>query len=414
MKSKIVGVFEVTSTAVKFVSGYLLDNEVIILSTAKVGLENGVIVDGEINDYNSVSNAISQALKDGTSKLSSPIAEYGMIIPPIGFEVYDHSQETSVVSSEDTIEKIDVDNVLNQVSKAKTTEGSKIIGILPELYILDKGQSFPEPPLGQHSNSLMVKAKLHVCPSYYVASFKKVFKKANINFADKNIYVAPHAALEVIKEYQNIPNDFLLVDLGARLTSVSLIGQQKLIASTFVYHGGDHITDKLASYFGIDFSVAQQLKEIFGFDEHNVSFKASLFSVTSQEKKKVYTIDDFKEAIGNNVNEYVKEISNTVKEIATMYDPSIVNLPLILVGGGTKFYGLADTIKGYLNSNDIRVYIPRAIGARDAQFTNCVGALKIIGNENPIENEEVKITPEVETSKTRKIKMRKDVFNEEI
>ena len=99
MKSKVVGVFEITSTAVKFVVGYLLDNEVIILNTTKAPLEYGSIVDGEIRDYQGVSKAITTALKDGSAKLNRPIAEYAAIIPPIGFEVFDHSQETSVVSN---------------------------------------------------------------------------------------------------------------------------------------------------------------------------------------------------------------------------------------------------------------------------------------------------------------------------
>lgn len=412
MKSKVVGVFEITSTAVKFVVGYLLDNEVIILNTTKAPLEYGSIVDGEIRDYQGVSKAITTALKDGSAKLNRPIAEYAAIIPPIGFEVFDHSQETSVVSNEDKIERLDVDNVLNQVSKAKTTEGSMIIGIIPELFVLDKGQSFPEPPLGQHSNSLMVKAKLHVCPTHYVASYKKAFTHAKVSY--KKLYVAPYSALEVIKEYQNVPHDFLLIDIGARLTSVSLIGQHKLIASTFIYQGVDHISDKLSSNFGLDFSVAQQLKEIFGFDDHNVSFKAPLFTVTTQDKKKRYTVDDFKDAIGNYVNDYVKEIANSIKEIATTYDPQIVNLPLVLVGGGTKFYGLPETIKGFLNASDVRIYVPRALGARDPQFTNCVGGIKLLGSILPLVEEDNTVSNEQETQKTRKIKIRRDSFDDEL
>lgn len=410
MKSKIVGAFEISSTSIKLVVGQLLDNDVIVLCTLKTPLEEGSIVDGEIRDMQGVIKAISSTLKDANSKLNDPIAEYAMILPPIGFEVYDHSQETSVVSSQDIIEQIDLDNVLNQVAKAKTTNGSMIIDVIPEVFVLDKGQSFLEPPLGQRSNSLMMKAKLHVCPNHVVTTYKKAFTQANVHKA--KIYVAPYTALEVIKEYQNIPADFLLIDLGARLTSVNLVGQQKLIASTFVYHGLDSISDKLASNFGIDFSVAQQLKEIFGYDDHKVEFKAPLFTVTSQDKKKRYTAEDFKDAISSMINEYIKEIANSVNEIATMYDPNIVRLPIILVGGGTKFNGISDIIKEYLNVGDLRVIVPRTIGARHPQFTNCVGAVKLLARQHIVLEEESAPVTE-DSTKTRKVKMRRENFIDE-
>lgn len=407
MKTKTIGAFEITSRAVKFVVGYVLDGEVVVLKKALVPLEDKAASDGVILDYAQVAKAISIAYKEGTSSLEEPLKETVIVLPPIGFEVFEHSQTTSVVSTVGKIAKLDIDNVLSQVSKARTTDGSAIIDILPDAFILDQGQSFLEPPLGQISNSLMVKAKLHVLPIHLIQSHKKVYNQANIRF-DKMV-ASPYAALEIVKQNKNIPNDFILVDIGAKITTMSLIGMKQLIVSTFEYHGLDEITEKLMSAFGIDFKNAEQLKEMFGFDEEEYAFKAPLFSVISQEKKekRVVTYNDFKETLGSALHEYASELAYAFKELASQVGEGIKRLPLVVVGGGVSFHGLSEMLKEQLEVKEVRLISPTSLGARNPIYTNCLGAILLEGNKKPLEEEVISEEKGSNQEKTRKIKIGK-------
>ncbi len=407
METKLIGALEITSKAVKLVIGYVLDGYVIVVKALSTSLDEGAVEEGVVCDYNAVSKAIASTMKDANESLSTPLRDIAMVISPIGFEVYEHQQTTSIVSPVGKIAKLDIDNVFSQLSKAKTKEDSAIIDILPDVYVLDRGQQFFEAPLGQTSNSLTIRAKLHVVPNHLVNSYKKVFSQANLR--PSKIIVAPYAALEVINQQKNVPNDFLIIDLGARITTINLVGRKQLLASTFIYRGVDHIGEKLADTFGIDVSGAQQLKEMFGFEEESYAFHAPLFSVVNKEKKERYTVnyDDWKEAVGSILHDYAHEIQISIQELAEQNDPKIVELPVMLVGGGTKFYGLASVLQGMLNSQDLRVINSTSLGARDAQYTNCVGAIKILGSIKPLEDEEVEDNVQSETSgepRTRKIK----------
>ena len=141
MSNKIITTLEISSTSVKCVCGYVLDGRPIILNAEIAPLDDGVMKGGMINDYASVTKTVSQIINVTTEKLKMPITDIVLVVPSIGFEVYRNSQTTSVVSPIGQINKIDIDNVKSQVSKAKVNEGSIIVDILPEKYIFDEGES---------------------------------------------------------------------------------------------------------------------------------------------------------------------------------------------------------------------------------------------------------------------------------
>lgn len=407
MKKKLIGAVEVSSCAVKVVIGYVLDGEVVVLNTVVSPLEEGAVLDGDIHDFALVSKTIASTIKEGTQSLSFSVQDWVMVLPPIGFEVYEHSQTTSVVSAVGRIAKLDVENVLSQVSKARTTDGSMIVDILPDIYILDQGQTFPEPPIGQISNSLGIKVKLHVCPIHLVNAYKKVFMQANIRC--NKIIVAPYAGVEVIKAEKNVPADFLLIDLGARITSIHLIGQGGVVASTFMYQGTNHIVDNISTTYGLNFKSAQNLMEMYGFEHQSIRFDAPLFSVVNenQNQKNSYTVSHFRHTMETLVQDYVQEIVHSIEDLAKQTEDVIMQLPIFFIGGGVHLHGLGDVIKEALPNNEVRMITPHVLGARDSRMTNVLGALKIFGMIHPIEDIEEEKVEEV-NGKTRKIKMHRE------
>ena len=179
MVNKIITTLEISSSSIKCVSGYLLNDKPIILNSEITPLEDGCMKGGMINDYGIVTKAVSQIITRASEKLKFPIQEVVLIVPSIGFEVYRNSQTTNVVSPIGQINKIDIDNVKSQVSKAKVNEGSIIVDILPERYIFHDGESV-EPPYGQMSDSLTIDAKLHAIPTIILNSFKKIISQCGL------------------------------------------------------------------------------------------------------------------------------------------------------------------------------------------------------------------------------------------
>ena len=75
---------------------------------------------------------------------------------------------------------------------------------------------------------------------------------------------------------------------------------------------------------------------------------------------------------------YIQNISRIVDEIFQK-NPACVGFPVVFVGGGSKLYGFEQLAKSLNKFNNSLFITPTALGARDARFTNCVGALCIYG-----------------------------------
>ena len=50
---------------------------------------------------------------------------------------------------------------------------------------------------------------------------------------------------------------------------------------------------------------------------------------------------------------------------------------MILVGGGSKLFGLVDYIKPKVPAEDIFIFEPKVLGARNATYTNCLGMILV-------------------------------------
>ena len=374
MVNKIITTLEISSSSIKCVSGYLLNDKPIILNSEITPLEDGWMKGGMINDYGIVTKAVSQIITRASEKLKFPIQEVVLIVPSIGFEVYRNSQTTNVVSPIGQINKIDIDNVKSQVSKAKVNEGSIIVDILPERYIFHDGESV-EPPYGQMSDSLTIDAKLHAIPTIILNSFKKIISQCGLRIC--RIVASIFAACGMIKNLGNLPKNYVLVDLGSEINSAALIGGNEPFSPMYSMFGSDQITRTLADELNIDFLSAQYLKEKIGIDTRKTSYKTPILKVTSSNKKEVSNIEFNEKMIEISTN-YIQNISRIVDEIFQK-NPACVGFPVVFVGGGSKLYGFEQLSKSLNKFNNSLFITPTALGARDARFTNCVGALCIYG-----------------------------------
>ena len=71
-----------------------------------------------------------------------------------------------------------------------------------------------------------------------------------------------------------MPQDYILVDIGSSVTTVSLVGARKLYSSRFFKWGGDNITNKIIEKFNVSEEEAERYKILYGLDRREYSFDA--------------------------------------------------------------------------------------------------------------------------------------------
>ena len=202
---------------------------------------------------------------DPSAKLKVSISEALLCLPPFGLEIFETKQVTTVISDQYKIGNLDIKNIYSLIKNGALPLENQLIDVAPQRYILDQGRSFLKPPLNETSNTLTVIAKVHTLPKRISGEFKAAMTAGGLSI--KRSVVAPFAACELLSTYEDMPNDYILVDIGSNITTVSLVGDKELFASRFFEWGGDRITERIVESFNINEADAEKYKITYGIDK---------------------------------------------------------------------------------------------------------------------------------------------------
>ena len=366
---------EMTSSAVKLIVGYELDGRAIVLDTLTMPLAD-VVINGQLTNPGVAAQAILKLTEQVKSDLGFQVTDVVIALPPIGLEVFVVDKTTNIVSPVGKIEKIDIQNVISLVRNELVGADKEIVGIVADVFLLDQGRAFSNPPLGDTSNTLTLHAKIHVLPKTIVDGYRKAVQMANLKI--RRIVVAPYAAAEVVRGYKEMPEDYILFDCGARFSTVSFIGGFQLYSTTYIHKGSDSLTEALAYGLKISFNEANKLKEIYGIDHRQVSYKGIIANVVDENGKRLdYTVDVINDILEKALSEYADDVNRAINDLLTSYDESFKNLPVVVTGGGARLNGLYPVLAQYLAPHKVILFSPKAMGARNGSFTTVLGLIKI-------------------------------------
>lgn len=372
---KPVAALEFGSKKLKLVVGYELNGQVYVLYALSKPYGH-MIEGGNIVDVSKITQSVKEikTFSDPSAELKLSISEVLLSLPPYGLQIFTNSQITVVSSEDGCITKLDIRNVHNLIKNGHLPFDNELIDVVPVFYELDQGRRYVKPPIGQQSSALRVGAMVHTLPKNISSQYSQVLDNAGISI--KRLIVAPFGACELLASYPDMPSDYILVDIGATMTTVSFIGDKRLYGSTFFSWGGDRITERIIESFNINEADAEKYKITYGLDNRDMNFRAPICKVSDGEGNEIrHYASELNEIIKDELNKLAKDLNASLDELLKGYDVNFKSLPMILVGGGSQLYGLVDYIKPKVPSEDVIVVAPRNLGARDATYTNVLGLI---------------------------------------
>lgn len=375
---KPVAVIEITDSCVRLLIGNVVDKKpFVIYSTEKpIG---GLVTRGEINNYANLSQVIASLtdIKSAEARLHITISEATVVLPPIGFQIYQSVKSTNVVSPTSIIEPIDIQNVISLVQKEIVPGGNDIIDIIPDSFTLEQGRSFVNPPTGEKSNSLTVRAKVHTMPNRIFSTYREVIENGRIRA--KRCLIAPYASCDYIASIPNAPKNYLLIDMNKGFTSLSLANVHSPVISGHFLLGENDLVLRVSSAFNVDEIKAKELLDTYGFDERHLNFKPIIArSVLENGEEMEITCDDLNRVIKEFASEYFTQFDVAYENLLANFSDELRKLPIMVTGSLASLHGFEKILKEkFADSSDIQVVVPNVIGVRKPEWTNCVGALLV-------------------------------------
>ena len=370
-----VNVIEISHKFIKLVIGDYLDGKVSVSYVKKVPI-NGLLENGAIKDKDGLVAALTKLspIEDESYQINKLIDEAVVVLPPYGLEVYSTSQLTSVISREKIVGYQDIVNIYSIISNKKLPVNNELIDIIPESFELENGERYAVPPIGKNTRSIDVKANVFTLPKKINSDFSEVFERAGIKISHK--VVSSYAVSEILSTYHNIPKKYFLIDIGANTTSVSLIGDNGLVATRSFVWGGETITERIIECFNINENEAEKIKKIFGYDTREMKF-AYPIAIDSVDGKKHYG-KELNSIIAEAIDKFAGLAKVSMEQLCSLYQVGTYkDLPIILVGGGSKLHGLLDYLKSKYQNENIALVTPQTIGARDTSLLAVLGAIAV-------------------------------------
>lgn len=375
---KPITVIEISDTQIRVAVGFANNDKINIVHVAERPI-TGLISHGEIIDFQTLSQILSsmREFKDETTKEKFIISEATIVLPALGLNVFQSEKTTNVVSPYSLIATIDIENVVSLVHKEAVPSGSEIIDIIPDSFVLEMGRSFIYPPINEKSNNITINAKIHTLPTRIVSEYKRVVEAAHISV--RRLCVSSYAISELARHIPDMPSSYILVDMGAEISNISLIGNNTPFETISFTSGGNDLVKRIVENLGVSSDDALDMLKKYGLDERPLSYKPTIGTAYLGAEVRNYEPAALNMIIKQFfLEEYFNQFDVVYTNLMKNYPEAVRNLPVVFTGGLSKMYGFENLAKTkFANNQSIHYLEPDNFGARDARFSALVGAMYV-------------------------------------
>ena len=350
---------------------------------------------GIITDFSLAINCISKAIKTAEKQANIKIKD--------GINVSISSDKTIVKLFKSTVNIYEkkvtrnhIDEAFELVIKDDFFINKKIIHITPINFILDEAEEIKNPE-GMYASKLEIEFIVTYMGHSHYKNYTACVTECDVDI--NKIISSSHAIGRAVLNEEELNLGSVIVDMGAKTTSLAIFAKNNLVFSETLAFGGYEITEALARRFGISFDQAEKLKvmhsSVIQSSEANEVF-IEIPSINFQNNENYVQIT--KKEIYEIVSSLVIKVLEWIKIILKKsgYE-NLTGKIIVYTGGAAQIDGLAVLTRDYLNYNS-RIGIDRDIkfnfhNIYDSSYSVAAGLIqhaiyenRIRGNEDNPEN----------------------------
>lgn len=375
---------DIGSNSIKVIVCELCKNKLNLLGASSVkskGIKKGVIVDAK-----EAIISIKKATSEVEQMLGIKIKKVLVTVPSYFSEyktfIEEMAHDGTPVDSEAII------NLMQQVITNNSNKKEEIAAVQTTDYKID--ETITRDPKGSNANSIKVRGIVTSIPRENLYSVVALLEQNGINVID--VCIGPVSDYYAYKSKQYDSKNGIVVNIGAELTTVSVVTHGVIIKSSVIQFGGKSLDNDIAYIYKIDNATATSLKEKFAL-AHSVGAKSDEVKIVKNIVNEDVEINQHE--ISEICMARLEEILNLVKkEISSL--TNIENDYIIITGGTSNMKGLGKLVSEVLGTNSTIENI-KLLGVRNNKFATSIGTiiyfinkLKARGQEyTMINNEEV-------------------------
>jgi cell division protein FtsA len=319
------------------------------------GIKKGIIIDiGNVAE--SIKKSIGQAERMSGIKVESAFVN----VSSANSEIICYRNDIIIKNNKQEICFEEKEQIEIEAKNENSNNEKQVIDIIPRQYIIDGYDEIMD-PLGMIGSKLELDSYLVIGKTALVQNIVKSMEKAGLKI---NGFVAESLAnYEFLLNSDEKETGAVIINVGGKVTDISVFKGDRLLLNEFVPIGGDHITNDISLILNIPISDAEKIKR-----KYNLALRSLINNDIS------ITINQINNKSKNiNASEIIGIIEARVYDIFAVCRKVIQNhcidfghiTRIILTGRGISNVDGGDAIAKKIFGIDTRIVLPKSVGVSD-------------------------------------------------
>lgn len=327
MAERVVTVVEIGSSKLSCVVAQRGINGIFNIK-ARASVEYAGFLEGEFVEPQLLEDAARSLFSQVRSIYKKRIEKIYVGVPA-EFSKVTSAKEQISFAFRHTVRESDVQELSAAVSKKVKEDGMEVLSVTPICFVIDDSRKTTQ-PVKIKCNKLWAELSVVLAQSAFVNTFNKIWARLGIGVEQVEYLCEPLCESLLILEKEERERTCIVIDVGARSTSVAFVKGDGLTNLTSFSMGGSHISSDLSEAFSLAYVDASNLKKQIVLslrgDENDFYDLTTLGGRTQKIPL----------ALANEVVMYRLElIAKTVNECIRLFAKEYVPYyPIYLCGGG--------------------------------------------------------------------------------
>ncbi len=360
---KIYTGVDIGSDAIKIVVLELYQNKLNLLAASSVkssGIKKGLITDAQMAEA-----SLKKAINEVEEMLGMDIKKVVALIPMYNAEYIYSKGSINIENEENKVINADINKVFHEVINGRIRPGYELVTIQPIDFAVDDRIELKDPK-GLSGSVLSCRGIVITTPRKNIYSVVSLLESIGIEVVD--VSISGIGDVFVTRTSENIEQVGAVINVGAQITTVSVVNKGVIAKATVIPLGSHNIDSDISYIFKVPLQTANKLKEKFACAHRRFA--------TPEEIKEVENVN--KDMIKVNQYELSEVVMFRAKEILELAKKELNTLTnkkmqyIILTGGSSHLAYFQDLAEEVLNQKVIISDI-KVIGARNNKYSAVIG-----------------------------------------
>ncbi len=224
---------------------------------AKAKVEYAGFFEGEFVQRALLEDEIKHLFAQLSSVYKKPIEKIYVGVPA-EFSKVTAAKEQTIFRYKRNVKESDVEALSEIASEKIEVEGMEILSVNPIYFTLDDNRKTTS-PVGIKASKLSAEFSIILAQSTFIQTFNRIWSKVGITQVE---YISePLCESMLVLEKEERERTCIVIDVGARSTSVAFVKGDGLTNLTSFSMGGSYVTRDLSEACGISYNDARNLKK---------------------------------------------------------------------------------------------------------------------------------------------------------